>query len=230
MKLQIWRVFLNLWAEHQILCSNSASCSKYQLGAAGCLGNSTPLQNSKQRACQSRFSLSRFPFFSLSSFFSHALLFEVQPSSAPLLTQVTGMRCWVWRWLRGPGGQGIRFKGPIDHRFLFRRLSCSSRPEADWFELTEWKHGNLASIFFPICVQACAQIGGFLCTNTYPFTLSLTKSPFGCWYKKKYKIVFEALNPVPPSRHDVVKFTTSHPYPIRWSALPGCAFFPVECA
>lgn len=163
--------FLNLRAEHQILCSNSASCSKYQSGAAGCLGNSTPLQNSKQRACQSRFSLSRFPFFSLSSFFYHALLLEVQPSSATLLTQVTGMGCWVWRWLRGPRGQGIR-------------LSCSSRPEADWFKCTEWKHGNLASIYFPICGQACAQIGGFLCRNTYPFTLSLAMSPFGCWYKK----------------------------------------------
>ena len=58
--------------EHQILCSNSTRCSKSQSRAAGCHGNGTPVQYSKQWVCQSRFfSLS----LSLSLLFSSSLLF-----------------------------------------------------------------------------------------------------------------------------------------------------------
>lgn len=39
--------------EHQILCSNSTCCSKYQSRAAGCRGNGTPVQYSEQQLCQS---------------------------------------------------------------------------------------------------------------------------------------------------------------------------------
>lgn len=48
--------------EHQILCSNSTCCSKYQSRAAGCHGNGTPVQYSeRRRLCQSLGFLSFLP-------------------------------------------------------------------------------------------------------------------------------------------------------------------------